>query len=311
MDRFKEILVVTAPATIDNASLRRVRDLALHNRAKVVLFDVVEPLPSRQRYFVVGGKNVDLEQLLEVERAREMKSMAALFEGVEVECVARAGKPSIEVIRHVLDSDADLVIVGDPCDPEQPGIPPPVMQLLRKCPVPVWVMRSTRSRKLRILALVDPDPDDPSRDELNGLVLELSAGLARREGADLHVAHAWHLPAESTLRSSAFVALPGREVDLMVIATQQRHQEQLDDLAARHGLAGLGAALHLVNGAPGEVLPPLAKKLDINLIVMGTVARTGLSGFVMGNTAESLLRSVCCSVLAVKPSGFQTPVRVS
>jgi nucleotide-binding universal stress UspA family protein len=41
---------------------------------------------------------------------------------------------------------------------------------------------------------------------------------------------------------------------------------------------------------------------------MGTVARTGISGFLMGNTAETILNQIDCSVLAIKPPDFQTPV---
>jgi len=41
---------------------------------------------------------------------------------------------------------------------------------------------------------------------------------------------------------------------------------------------------------------------------MGTVCRTGLSGFIIGNTAEKVLSEVNCSVLTVKPEGFVTPV---
>jgi len=41
---------------------------------------------------------------------------------------------------------------------------------------------------------------------------------------------------------------------------------------------------------------------------MGTVGRTGIQGFFIGNTAEEILNQVECSVLAVKPPGFQTPV---
>ena len=68
--------------------------------------------------------------------------------------------------------------------------------------------------------------------------------------------------------------------------------------------------LHLVAGDPGSVLPELAGRLQITTIVMGTVARTGLAGLIMGNTAETILRSVHCSVLAVKPVGFESPVHV-
>lgn len=51
-------------------------------------------------------------------------------------------------------------------------------------------------------------------------------------------------------------------------------------------------------------------RLDIGVVVMGTVGRTGLRGLIVGNTAESVLRAVRCSVLAVKPEGFVTPVTV-
>jgi nucleotide-binding universal stress UspA family protein len=51
-------------------------------------------------------------------------------------------------------------------------------------------------------------------------------------------------------------------------------------------------------------------KLQADIVVMGTVARTGISGLIIGNTAETILNQLTCSVLAVKPSGFKTPVTV-
>jgi nucleotide-binding universal stress UspA family protein len=38
------------------------------------------------------------------------------------------------------------------------------------------------------------------------------------------------------------------------------------------------------------------------------VARTGIPGLIIGNTAESVLSKIDCSVLAVKPPNFITPV---
>lgn len=43
---------------------------------------------------------------------------------------------------------------------------------------------------------------------------------------------------------------------------------------------------------------------------MGTVARTGISGVIIGNTAEAVLEQLQCSVLALKPPGFVTPVKL-
>ncbi|MCK7506615.1 MAG: universal stress protein [Desulfobacterales bacterium] len=59
------------------------------------------------------------------------------------------------------------------------------------------------------------------------------------------------------------------------------------------------------------MIPALAKRKGIELIVMGTVCRTGIAGFLMGNTAEMVLQQVNCSVLTVKPDGFKTPVKLS
>ena len=40
------------------------------------------------------------------------------------------------------------------------------------------------------------------------------------------------------------------------------------------------------------------------------VARTGVPGFIMGNTAEKILNQIDCSVLAIKPAVFKTPVKL-
>ena len=63
-----------------------------------------------------------------------------------------------------------------------------------------------------------------------------------------------------------------------------------------------------MKGAARKVVPTLARQIETDLIIMGTVARTGIPGFIMGNTAEEILNQIDCSVLAVKPPGFATPI---
>jgi nucleotide-binding universal stress UspA family protein len=48
----------------------------------------------------------------------------------------------------------------------------------------------------------------------------------------------------------------------------------------------------------------------IDLVVMGTVARAGIAGMLIGNTAERVLRKLPCSVLTVKPDVFVSLVRL-
>jgi len=52
----------------------------------------------------------------------------------------------------------------------------------------------------------------------------------------------------------------------------------------------------------------MVKEKQIDLIVMGTVGRTGIPGFIMGNTAETILNQINGSVFAIKLEGFVTPI---
>jgi universal stress protein E len=72
----------------------------------------------------------------------------------------------------------------------------------------------------------------------------------------------------------------------------------------------LSPRLHLPKGPAKTMIPTSAARLSADLVVMGTVARTGISGFIIGNTAEAILDQLTCSVLAVKPPGFTTPVKL-
>ena len=65
----------------------------------------------------------------------------------------------------------------------------------------------------------------------------------------------------------------------------------------------------LRRGEHDDIIPEFVVAEGIDLVVMGTVAQSGIAGMLIGNTAERVLRKLPCSVLAVKPEGFTSPVR--
>ena len=66
--------------------------------------------------------------------------------------------------------------------------------------------------------------------------------------------------------------------------------------------------IHHIHGKPDEKIPESVDEQEIDVLVMGTLARTGISGFVIGNTAENILQSINCSLVALKPEGFISPI---
>ena len=68
-----------------------------------------------------------------------------------------------------------------------------------------------------------------------------------------------------------------------------------------------GLTIHIGKGAPLSTILEAVAHLDPDLLVMGT-ATEGVAGVLLGTTAERLLPRVDCSILAIKPKGFVSPV---
>ncbi len=156
------------------------------------------------------------------------------------------------------------------------------------------------------MAAVDVAPAEVMEDELNVKILELALSLARQGHGELHIVHAWHQP-EGILTSGRLDYFAG-DAEKLLNESENMHLRWLDDLLVRFSMEDIRHREQVIRGWADEAIPTYAREKDIDLIVMGTVCRTGIPGFFIGNTAEKILHKVDCSVLAVKPDGFQTPV---
>jgi nucleotide-binding universal stress UspA family protein len=305
MQRFQKILFVNDPAKTA-AALQRALRLARANEAQLTVVSTREAFPA--------WLDDELEKPILQAKADEVQSLLGEMSpaGLEIQTRQLTGIPFLEIIKEVLRGGYDLVIKPAEGAGGVSGVlfGSTDLHLLRKCPCPVWIIKPTKRKKYaRILAAVDPDPGEQANAALNALILDLATSLAQREGSKLHIVHAWSMPYESSLRSGR-AHLPMSEVDRLVRETRRAHDKWLDELLGNYDLEGLSAKVHRVKGKPGKLIPELARKKRVELIVMGTVARTGIPGFFIGNTAEKTLAAVDCSVLAVKPAAFSTPVRI-
>jgi nucleotide-binding universal stress UspA family protein len=161
----------------------------------------------------------------------------------------------------------------------------------------------------QILAAVDPDPNDEVRSKLDNHIMELAVSISKLEKSELHIVHAWSLYGEKALRGPRFKKTK-EQLNKLLLDAKKSHKKWLDELLNKFPMSEIKHKLHLVKGDPAVLIPKVAKREKIDLIVMGTVCRTGLPGFIIGNTAESILFKVDCSVLSIKPYGFISPVKL-
>lgn len=93
-----------------------------------------------------------------------------------------------------------------------------------------------------------------------------------------------------------------------VAKAKRSHEQALQMLIDEAGISG-EMVIHHLHGKPDDKIPECVDSSDIDVLVMGTLARTGIAGFVIGNTAENILQSISCSLVAMKPEGFISPIR--
>ncbi len=299
MRRFKRILVVADPLTSAEPAITRAVLLAKANKAKVTVANVQRELerdlPRMQNAFTRQQK----------ERLDNLVRRVAV-NGDKVTTKALTGIPFLEIIREVVKGKHDLVIKASE---GRGGVSRWLfgstdLHLLRKCPCPVWILKPSKYKRIsRLLAAVDLNPGIEANLELNTLILDLATSLARDAGSELHIVHAWSVPNEQAL------IFGGSDKDAERYAREMRMERKLrmDELLGNYDLTGIRAKTHLLKGDPGTVIPAISKKERVQLVVMGTVARTGIPGFIIGNTAEQTLNRLDCSVIAVKPGGFRIP----
>jgi universal stress protein E len=313
MKKFQNILFVADKSKGEALALAKILELAADTGARVTVLDVLVQFPDK---LFVPDVDVDLPALHEEmrgERSKELHELA--LSSARTAAVAaprvllREGVDYIEVIRQVLEGGHDLVAKASDNNSGLSGVLFGTldMQLLRKCPCPVFIIKARKKiAHARILAALDLDQSDRKRSALNQELVATAAAMAGIEEGSLDLLHAWHLPYEKKIRNEDLLRNTNT-VGVLLKDLRSRKQQQLDKLAAEW--LALGVQTHLIKGEAQVVIPRFARSQRIDLVVMGTVGRSGLAGFFIGNTAEKILYGLNCSVLALKPQGFKTPVK--
>ncbi|MCG8650754.1 MAG: universal stress protein [Pirellulales bacterium] len=310
MQRFKRILCYVGTESNETA-LSRAIALAAANDAKLTVMDVIKPIPRTIGLITDTAKPEELQDLVVKDHKHRLLNRMAEYSdtSVTIDVKVTAGDPATEIVRQVLSDETDLVIkTADGFSPAGRLFGSIARTLLRMCPCPVWVLKPEIHGEFdRIVAAVDLDANDTAHRQLNREILELSFSIAKIDQAQLHVVSAWNLWMEGPLRKRA-----GDEAVNQMLKTQEvRMHQALDELLQAPMSQDKNIHLHLKQGEAAQVIHSVVDEVEADLVVMGTVCRTGAAGFLIGNTAETIIPELTCSMLALKPQGFVSPVQTA
>jgi universal stress protein E len=223
--------------------------------------------------------------------------------GVEARALLAPGKGWVELLQQSVRDRHDLVLIGSRGDRglRRALFGSTGFHLLRHCPSPVWVARpGPEIAPRRLLVATDLGPASEAALRLGVALLHL------HRGARLHVLHVVDYPLNhlwAPVLHDAWEDAYERQVrakaeDAILAQLARAGSNPKDDLVEVHLVEGAGV--------PDEAILECIQGRGIDLVILGTVARSGLSALFLGNVAERLLPEVNCSVLAVKPVDFHS-----
>lgn len=155
--------------------------------------------------------------------------------------------------------------------------------LLRYAPCPVLLTKSDDDWiNGRILAALAIDKQDPEHDLLNNSIVTEAQRLAQATGFDLHLVASHYERADIA-------------TVLNILSDEDTSFE--DVIAERYGVPS--GHVHIKEAQAKEAIIDTAKEVGADVLVMGTIARKGIKGALLGNTAEKVLDELDIDILTV------------
>ncbi|MCS6304787.1 MAG: universal stress protein [Nitrospira sp.] len=267
--------------------------------ASLTVMSVLEFPPGMNPDYAVNRLYLDELMKDVTTKLTDLKTRAVAL-GIPVQSYVATGIPSEEVLTVARTQGAELIVVGTrgKTGLEHIVLGSTAERIIRRAPCPVLTVPmdaqradgnsttekpSTTPKRM----LVPVDFSDCSLD-----AFEYAALIAQRSKVSLNLLH--------VLEPVSY----GLDFTLPHWAQRESSKtaltERLSDLASALTSAGLASDVLISGGLPADSILDTARAQSVDVIVMGTHGRRGLSHVLFGSVAESVVRRSSCPVLTVR-----------
>lgn len=310
MATYRNMLVVIDPDQDDQPALRRAvylqQQIGGHIKAFLAIYDfsyeMTTLLSPDERNAMRNGV---INQRINWIRHQARYYLEA---GVPIDIkVVWHHRPFEAIIQEVLADEHDLVLkMAYQHDKLEAMIFTPTdWHLLRKCPCPLWMVKNQPwPQNGKALVALKLATDEPYHHQLNEKLVHETLQLAEKVNhTDVHLVCAYP-PAPINISVELF----SFDAGVYDSAVRAQHLLAMKSLRQKFGIDEQHT--HVIQGLPEDALPEIAEQLQVGVLILGSVGRTGLSATFLGNTAEQIIGHLRCDLLAIKSDDFQTPIKI-
>jgi universal stress protein E len=291
---FQNILIaVKASSDFSNftagsaAAFTQALSLAAADRSNILLMTVLETAEVETDALMESTEN-PLHPLEQVQKLHAEAAASAQARGVALRSKILHGNAEAELLRELSETNGDLLAIGTS---EQAPLSTKIFadlaaRLLRKASCPVWIARPEAFGEETPVVIAADDLG-----EFGEKVLPLAVNIAQLLDTRLLVLHATRDAPSKSPPTPNREASPSTEIEALV------HQRlaKMDYRTIQQG-----TRIEVASGDAETALLEAVARHSASLLVMGTHGRDGLSGLLLGNSAERLMRRLPCSILAIK-----------
>lgn len=301
MSTFQHVLVVLDPSQEAQKALARAVELAKLTQCRFTAFLSIYDFSYEMTTMLSGEERESMRQAVIRDRELWIEQLVQPFrqQGFQIEVqVVWHNRPFEAIVKAVADFGYDLVIKGTHQHDVLKSLifTPTDWHILRKCACPVLLVKEHAwPSHGHILAAINAGSSQPHHQALNHQIIKQAQQMALTLGSAVHLVNAYPgTPIHVAVEIPEFN--PTDYNDSM----RHHHEDAVTDLAHQYGINL--TCTHVVEGMPEDVIPRVAKTIDAEMVIIGTVGRTGLSAAIIGNTAEHVIDRLDCDVLALKPN---------
>lgn len=310
MQLFRKILLADTGHDVGNAALLQALSTARNNKAQLASLVVCPEFPkSLHEYAHVYETALKDRLALSLQETRSKLAIGHAELPCEVN-VMQTDRAGFSISREAASAACDLVIKNAEPVEGGAGFSSVDIDLLRKCPLPVWLCRPITHHRndIKVAVAIDPsDEAEPAR-SLSVRLLRMARELADAGNGEVTIISCHDFRFGDFIKDAAgFLTDSGEKIQALQLENVREQDMRanraiLDDLIVQSGIGTKVNVQHL-HGRPEHVIPQYVSEHGIDILVMGTVARAGVAELLIGNTAESIVRNLSCSLVALKPEG--------
>jgi len=307
MQQYKNILVIIDPSNKEQPALDRAIHLSKkQNNKSICLFLAIFDFSYEMTAMFSPEEREAMRSALVHDRKQWLKDHIEQFQSNEIEfnlVVVWHKRPFEAIIEQVIKEEHDLVIKSTHKHPKLQSIlfTPTDWHLLRKCPCSLLLVKAhSWPKNGKIVVAINCVEDSEHHSDLNTKLIEHSKAMSNLLDGQLELVNAYPaMPINLSLE------LPEFDITDYTEAVRINHQQQLDVFSKKFGFSD--SAVHLIEGQAEYAVAEYASQIDAELVVLGTIGRSGFSAAIIGNTAEHIIDQLECDLLAIKPDGYISP----